>query len=207
MPMKTLLKIQTSLSGSKGDSSQLADHVVDRWLQQNPGGRVIVRDLSTQPVPHLTAERFAAFASKADTRTPEQQSVLDYSDALIAELESADLIVLAVPMHNFSVPSTLRAYFDHIARAGVTFKYTSDGPQGLLLDKKAHIVITRGGIIAEAADTQTAYLKQFLAFLGVSDVQVTHAEGLAYGDEARERSLNIARHTLEKTNGATALAA
>jgi FMN-dependent NADH-azoreductase len=207
MPMKTILKIQTSLSGSKGDSSQLADRVVDRWLQQNPGGRVLARDLATQPVPHLTAERFAAFASQAENRTSEQQSVLDYSDALITELKDADLIVLAVPMHNFSVPSTLRSYFDHIARAGITFKYTAEGPKGLLLDKKAHVIVTRGGIYPEATDTQTAYLKQFLAFLGITDVQVTHAEGLAYGEEARGKSLTTATHSIAKADVASAMAA
>ena len=194
--MKTLLKVQASLFGPNSQSSQLADSFIANWLVKNPGGQVVTRDLSANPVPHLTAERFAAFASKAEDRTTDQQAVLNYSDELIAELKSADTIVLAVPMYNFSVPSTLRAYFDHVARSGVTFRYTATGPQGLLQGKQAYVFVTRGGFYPEASDTQTPYLRQFLGFIGVTDAQFIYAEGLAINEETREKSLNIARQAI-----------
>ncbi|HEY4368281.1 MAG TPA: FMN-dependent NADH-azoreductase [Steroidobacteraceae bacterium] len=202
--MTTLLKIQTSLSGSTGQSSQLADRFAQQWLASNPGGRIVTRDLTADAVPHLTAERFQSFLAKPEARTPQQQEIADYSDALIAELKAADVIVFAVPMYNFSVPSTLRAYFDHIARIGVTFQYTAEGPRGLVQGKKVYVFITRGGVYPEAADTQTPYLRQFLGFIGMTDVQFIHAEGLSTGDEPREKSLAAARHTIAKLQPAPA---
>lgn len=187
--MNTLLQINASLAGANGQSSRLAQHFVADWQAQHPEGRVITRDLASEPVPHLTAERFQAFLSQPDARTEEQRAVNAYSDALIEEIKGADTLVFAVPMYNFSIPSTLRAYFDHIARAGVTFRYTATGPEGLLKGKKAYVFITRGGFYADAADTQTPYLKQFLGFIGITDVSFIFAEGLAMGDDAREKSL------------------
>lgn len=187
--MSTLLQINTSLAGAHGQSSRLAQRFVADWQAKHPEGRVITRDLASEPVPHLTAERFQAFLSQPDARTEEQRAVSQYSDALIEEIKNADTIVFAVPMYNFSVPSTLRAYFDHIARAGVTFRYTANGPEGLLKGKKAYVFITRGGFYADAADTQTPYLKQFLGFIGITDVNFVFAEGLGLGDDAREKSL------------------
>ena len=154
--MSTLLYVQSSLYGAQGASSQLAERFVAQWLSSNPDGRVIRRDLAADPVPHLTAERFQAFNTAPEARTPDQQAVVAYSDALIDELRSADAIVLGVPMYNFSVPSTLRTYFDHIARAGVTFRYTSAGPEGLLAGRRAYVFVTRGGVYGAAADTQVA---------------------------------------------------
>jgi FMN-dependent NADH-azoreductase len=194
--MKTLLKVQASLFGAASQSSQLADGFIASWLVKNPGGRVVTRDLAANPVPHLTVERFVAFASKAEDRTIEQQAVLNYSDELIAELQDADTIVFTVPMYNFSVPSTLRAYFDHIARAGVTFRYTATGPQGLVQGKNAFVFVTRGGFYPEANDTQTPYLRQFLGFIGISDVQFIYAEGLAISEESREKGLSTAREAI-----------
>jgi FMN-dependent NADH-azoreductase len=186
--MKTLLYVRTSLYGERGASSQLAERFVADWQARNPGGRVITRDLAADPAPHLTAERFQAFSTAIESRTAEQQAVVAYSDALIDELRSADTIVLAVPMYNFSVPSTLRAYFDHIARAGVTFRYTSAGPQGLLEGRRVYVFATRGGVYAGATDTQTPYLRQFLGFLGL-EPEFVHAQGLGLGEDARRRSL------------------
>jgi FMN-dependent NADH-azoreductase len=193
--MKTLLSIRTSLYGADGTSSRLAERFITEWLQRHPGGRVITRDLAAQPVPHLTAEEFRAFGAQPEARTPQQRAAVAYSDVLIDELASADTVVLAVPMYNFSVPSTLRAYFDHVARAGVTFRYTSAGPEGLLKGRQAYVFITRGGIYPEAADTQTPYLRQFLGFIGL-DALFIHAEGLAMGETSRERSLVAAHHAI-----------
>ena len=132
---KTLLQINASLFSDAGQSTQLADAFVAAWQAANPGGTVVKRDLAREPVPHLTAERFQAFLAKPEERTAEQKAVHDYSIALIDELKRADVIVFGVPMYNFSVPSTLKAYFDHIARAGITFRHTEKGAEGLLSGK------------------------------------------------------------------------
>src|SRR5438128_1037809 len=129
--MKTLLQIRSSIFSEGGQSSLLAERFVANWRGRNPGGQVLVRDLALHPVPHLDAARFGAFLAKPDARTPEQQAVAAYSDALIDELKQADVVVLGLPMYNFGIPSTLKAYFDHIARGGVTFSYTDKGPIGL----------------------------------------------------------------------------
>ena len=194
--MTTLLKIQSSLSGDDSQSSRLAARYAAAWLERHPQGRVIDRDLARQPVPHLTAERFAAFVASPEERSLEQRRVVDESDALIGELQAADVVVLAVPMHNFSVPSTLRAYFDHVARAGVTFRYSASGPQGLLAGKRAVVIVTRGGYYPDGTDLQVPYVRQFLGFLGITDVEVVVAEGLAISAEARDAGLGQAREAI-----------
>ena len=194
-PTKKLLKIQTSLFQNDGQSSLLTSEFAENWLAANPGGEIILRDLARNPVPHLDPERFQAFTSDPAARTPAQQAVVDFSDSLIEEIRSADVLVLGVPMYNFSVPSSLHAYFDHVARAGVTFEYTAEGPRGLLTGKKAYVVITRGGFYGED-HAQTNFIRQFLGFIGIHDVEFVHAEGLAVGDEARELALKSARKQL-----------
>jgi FMN-dependent NADH-azoreductase len=201
--MKTLLQLNTSLYSSGGQSTRLANEFVARWREGNPSSTVIVRDLALEPVPHLTAERFQAFLSKPSERTPEQQSVVAYSDALIDELKRADVIVLGLPMYNFDVPSALKAYFDHIARAGVTFRYSEKGPVGLLPGKKAYVFATRGGIHAGTpGDTQTGHVRNFLGLLGITDVEFVYAEGLAISDATREAALGQARQSIERLNPA-----
>jgi FMN-dependent NADH-azoreductase len=195
--MKTLLLLHTSLQGPASLSSSLASDYVTRWQAGNPRGRVISRDLAADAVPHLTAERFAAFTTAADERDSEQQAVVAVSDELIAELQAADEIVIALPMHNFGIPSTLKAYIDHIARAGMTFRYTADGPVGLLTDKRAIIFATRGGKYrGTPLDTQTGYMRNLLAFLGIEDTQFIYAEGTAMGDESRKTAIRSARQQL-----------
>jgi FMN-dependent NADH-azoreductase len=189
--MKTLLEIRSSIYSDAGQSSRLADRFIARWRAANQGGKVIVRDLALEPVPHIDADRFGAFVATPGQRTPEQQAIVAYSDALIAELRSADAVVLAIPMYNFGIPSTLKAYFDHIARAGVTFRYTENGPVGLLTGKKAYVFATRGGLYAGTPrDSQTPYLRSFLGFIGIDDVQFVYAEGLAISAASRERALS-----------------
>lgn len=197
--MNTLLQLNASLFAREGQSSLLADRFVAAWLRRHPDGRLRVRDLAAEPVPHLDGKRFAAFLAKPGERTPAQQAVVDYSDALIDELRAADVIVLGLPLYNFGIPSTLKAYFDHIARAGVTFKYTAYGPEGLLHGKKAYVLATRGGHYAGTPlDTQTGFVRNFLAFIGISDVEFVYAEGLALGDEPRESALAKAREQVER---------
>jgi FMN-dependent NADH-azoreductase len=195
--MKTLLQIHTSMFSAGGQSSQLAQQFVDEWRTANPGSQVITRDIGAVPVPHLTAERFQAFLAKPEARTEEQQAVAAFSDALIEELRRADVIVLGLPMYNFGVPSTLKAYFDHVGRAGVTFKYTEKGPQGLITGKKAYVFAARGGLYqGTPLDTQTAYVRDFLRFIGIDDVEFVYAEGLAMGDAPKAKALAQAGATI-----------
>jgi FMN-dependent NADH-azoreductase len=203
--MKTLLQLTSSLFSANGQSSKLAEEFVACWRAGNPGGRVLVRDLAGEPVPHLDAARFGAFLAKPGARTPEQQAVIDYSDALIDELRRADVIVIGLPMYNFGVPSTLKAYFDHIARAGVTFRYTDKGAVGLLDGKKAYVFATRGGKYA-GNESQTAFVRQFLAFIGIDDVEFIYAEGLALGESSTRSAIEAARAAIERTIDADSLA-
>lgn len=196
--MKTLLQLNTSIHSNAGESSRLADQLVAAWRAGNRDAKVISRDLAREPVPHLTAERFQAFLSKAEERTPEQQAVVAYSDRLIAELKRADVIVLGLPMYNFGVPSMLKAYFDHIARAGVTFQYTEKGAVGLLTGKTVYVVAARGGIYAGTPmDTQTSYVRTFLGFLGITDVEFVYAEGLAISESSKQAALGRAKTFIE----------
>jgi len=197
--MTNILQINSSLHGDDAQSSRLASEFVaalsgsrDRQGSTSPtGNRLVVRDLSSAPVPHLTAERLSALSTAAAERTLDQQRIVSESDELIDELKRADVIVIGLPMYNFGVPSTLKAYFDHVARAGVTFRYTAEGPVGLLTGKKAFVFATRGGRYAgTTADLQTAYVRQFLGFVGIRDVEFVYAEGLALG--ADERSSAVA---------------
>ena len=197
--MKTLLQIQASIFEAGGQSSQLAKRFADEWLAGNPGGRVIQRDISREPIPHLTAERFQAFLAKPAERTPEQQAVAGFSDALIDELRQADVIALGLPMYNFGLPSSLKAYFDHIARAGVTFRYTERGAEGLITGKKAYVFATRGGLYAGTpSDTQTPYVRDFLKLIGIDDVEFVYAEGLAMGDATKEKALLEANRAIAR---------
>lgn len=200
--METLLQINASLFSNHGQSSRLADEFVAARQAKHPGSRVLRRDLSQEPVPHLDGARFMSFLAKPDERNAEQQAVVDYSVALIEELKGADVIVLGLPMYNFGIPSTLKAYFDHIARAGVTFKYTDSGPVGLLSDKKAYIFAARGGRYAGTPrDTQTGYLRDFLHLIGIDDVEFVYAEGLNLGEEAKASALADARQQSARLNG------
>ncbi len=197
--MKKLLQIRSSLFGGNGNSSVLADRFVEKWLANNPGAELIVRDLASEPVPHLDAERVGALFSQPDGRTAAQQAVLDYSDGLIEELRQADAIVLGVPMYNFGVPSVLKAYFDHVARAGVTFRYTENGPQGLLEDRPVYVVAARGGLYqGTPADSQSPFLTTFLNFLGLRNVQFVYAEGLNISEDSKETSLAQANEHIER---------
>lgn len=196
--MATLLKIQSSIFQGEGKSSALAEEYTQRWLAQHPGGRVVTRDLTAEPVPHLDLARFQAFLTPEGERSADQQAVVDYSDALIRELLEADTVVLTVPMYNFSVPSTLRAYFDHIARAGITFRYTAEGPEGLVKGKQAVVIATRGGYHGGAEHTQTAFVREFLAFIGITDIDLVLAEGFAISEEAGAAALDAAREQIRE---------
>jgi FMN-dependent NADH-azoreductase len=209
--MKMLLQIRSSIFSDNGQSSQLANRFVEQWRNANPRGKVVVRDLAAAPIPHLDAARFGAFLSKPEARTAEQAAVIGYSDALIRELKDADVVVLGLPMYNFGIPSTLKAYFDHIARAGVTFRYSEKGPVGLLTGKQLLVFAARGGLYAGTPkDTQTSYVRDFFGFLGMTDIEFIYAEGLAISAESKDASLSKAHAQIDSHRdrlGAPAFAA
>ena len=195
--MTTLLQLKTSLFADQGQSSQLSNAFVAAWRASHPDDAVTVRDLARDPVPHLDADRFLAFAAAPDARNESQQAAVAYSDALIAELQSADVIVLGLPMYNLGIPSVLKAWIDQVMRAGITFRYTETGPQGLLSGKKAYIFATRGGKYAGTPhDTQTDYIRSFFGFIGIADVEFVYAEGLNMGEESKAAGLAGANNEL-----------
>jgi len=196
--MKTLLKLTTSIFGENGASTRLADAFAERWLDGHPGAILIERDLAIDPVPHLTGEAFAGFTAQAGGLNVKQRAAVETSDALISELKRADVIVLGLPMYNFGIPSTLKAYFDYVGRAELTFRYTEKGPEGLLKGKKAYVFATRGGIYSgPSSETETTYVRQFLSFLGIEDIEFVYAEGLAIGDAPRTAALESAEQAIE----------
>jgi FMN-dependent NADH-azoreductase len=196
--MKNILIITASIFGQDGQSSRLVNQTLEQLRQAYGDIQTTYRDLSAEPVPHLDAERFSAFLTNADDRNGSQQDIVDYSDSLISELVDADVIVMGVPMYNFGVPSVLKAYFDHIARAGITFRYTANGPVGLLEDRPVYILAARGGLYAGTAnDSQTPFIRSFLGFIGLKNLHFVYAEGLNMGDNQKESSLEEAGRAIE----------
>lgn len=192
--MTTLLQLNNSLSGDSGKSSQLADSFVAQWRARDPQVEVIRRDLAEAPVPHLTMDAFTAAGTPAEKRTPAQAREAQLADILIDELTVADILVIGLPVYNFNVPSTLKAWFDRVARAGTTFRYTSSGPEGLMIGKKAYVFATSGGQYAGTPlDFQAPYITHFLGFLGIKEVSFTYAEGLAGAGEATDQALTAAK--------------
>lgn len=177
--MANLLYLRGSLFGDNGNSSQLASAFIQRWQSAHPDGTVTLRDLTRQPLPHLDAERVSAFFTPAADRNAAQQAVIAESDTLINELRQADQIVIGLPMYNFGIPSQLKAWIDHVARAGETFRYTENGPVGLLDNTPVTVLAARGGQYANTGnDHQVPYLRQFLGFIGLTNVRFVFAEGM-----------------------------
>lgn len=194
-----ILQINSSARAEGSHSTRLANALVERLSAAQPQATVTVRDLGRTPHPMLDGATLQALFTPAEQRTPEQAARVALNDALIAELQAADVLVLGVPMYNFSVPAQLKNWIDAITRAGVTFSYTEQGPKGLLEGKKAFVVQTRGGIHRNSpTDSLTPYLKTFLGFLGMTDVQFVYAEGLAMGPDAEQNALASAQQQIEE---------
>jgi FMN-dependent NADH-azoreductase len=195
--MNTLLIVNSS-PRKNSVSRRLARHVAEEWRAHNLEGRVIERDLVAEPLPFLTESWIQASATPAAQRTPEQQQALALSDALIEELVAADVIVLGVPMHNFSIPASLKAWIDLITRAGETFTYSDKGPKGLVPEgKQVLAIVSRGGSYGEgtpafAADFQIPYLRHMLGFIGLKSVTVIEADKQAFGPDVAEQSVDDA---------------
>jgi FMN-dependent NADH-azoreductase len=193
-----ILQIHSSARADQSHSSRLAQATVERLLAAHPDARVTVRDLGKQPHPVLDEFALQAIFTPAENRTPQQQARVALDDALIAEIQAADVVVLGVPMYNFSIPAQLKHWIDAISRAGATFRYTANGPEGLLTGKRAIVVQTRGGIHRNMpSDSLTPYLQTFLGFVGITDVQFVFAEGLAMGEDAERAGLAEAFRQIE----------
>lgn len=177
--MKNVLLINSSLNGEQGNSHQLSEQFIAE-LTQKTEISVTHRDLAASPLTHLTQAEMGAWMTSPSERSDEQNALATISDELVSELQNNELIVLGVPMYNFGIPSTLKAWIDRVARAGITFKYTETGPVGLVENTKVVILAARGGMyLGTDMDTQTKYLKDFFAFLGITDVDFIYAEGLS----------------------------
>ena len=184
-----ILQINASARREGANSTRVATTITARLQAANPGAKVTLRDLAVTPHPVLDEAALGALFTSADQRSSEQAARVALDDALIAEIQAHDTIVLGVPMYNFGVPVQLKSWIDAIARAGVTFRYTAAGPEGLLKGKKVYVALARGGLYRDTAnDSQVPYLKSVLGFLGLSDVSFIYAEGLAMGAEAAEKA-------------------
>ena len=188
-----ILQIHSSARAAGSHSSRLATRIVERLRTATPDARVTLRDLGKAPHPALDDAALQALFTPQGQRTPEQAARVALDDVLIAEIQAADVVVLGVPMYNFGVPAQLKNWIDAIARAGVTFRYTDRGPEGLLTGKKVYLALTRGGKYRDTpADTQVPYLQAVLGFLGMTQLQLVYAEGLALGPEAEQQSIAAA---------------
>ena len=188
-----ILQVNSSARREGSHSTRLADRIVAKLRAVDPEATLVVRDLTATPHPVLDEAALGALFTPAAQRTVEQRTRVDLDDALIAEVQAADVVVLGVPMYNFGVPAQLKNWIDAIARAGVTFRYTQNGPEGLLAGKKVYVALARGGRYRNSpADTQVPYLRTVLGFLGMTDIAFVYAEGLAMGADAERDALAAA---------------
>ena len=182
--MSKVLVLKSSILANYSQSNVLADYFVEQWRQQHNDDQIQVRDLAADPIPVLDGELVGALRPSDAPLTPRQQDALDLSNTLIEELKASDVIVIAAPMYNFNISTQLKNYFDLVARAGVTFRYTEAGPEGLLKGKKVYVLTSRGGIHKDTdTDLVTPYLRVFLGFIGLTDVEFVFEEGIAYGPD------------------------
>jgi len=189
--MNTALVVTSSANGEASVSGRLATALIDQLRAADPALHVIQRDVGAEPLPHLTAGTVAAI--KGEPATEAELEARALSDALVAELAAADILVIASPMYNFGMSSTLKAWFDHVLRAGLTFRYTADGPEGLMKGKRAVVIESRAGFYSEGAgaamDGQEPHIRILLGFMGIEDVTFVRAEKLAFGPEAAEAAI------------------
>lgn len=195
--MSNVLVLKSSILADYSQSNQLADHFAAEWKAAHPNDTLTVRDLAANPIPVLDGELVGALRPSDAPLTPRQQEALSLSNTLIAELQAHDVIVITAPMYNFNIPTQLKNYFDLIARAGVTFRYTEQGPEGLVKGKRAIVLTSRGGIHkGTPTDLLEPYLRLFLGFIGVTDVEFVFAEGIAYGPDVAQKAAADAKAQL-----------
>ncbi|MBC9251529.1 FMN-dependent NADH-azoreductase [Pseudomonas alcaligenes] len=197
--MSQVLVIESSARTEGSVSRQLTADFIGQWQAANPQDQIKIRDLAVEQVPHLDIDLLSGWMKPVEQQNATEKAAAARSNLLTDELVAADVLVLAAPMYNFAIPSTLKSWLDHVLRAGVTFKYTETGPQGLLTGKRAFVLTARGGVYSGSAlDHQEPYLRQALAFVGIHDVTFIHAEGLNMGAEFQEKGLAKAREQLAK---------
>jgi len=193
-----ILQINSSAKSTGSESTRLANRITARLVAQNPGAKVAVRDLAASAHPMQDEATLQAIFTPKDNRTPEQAARVAMDDALIEEVQNADILVLGVPMYNFGVPAQFKNWIDAVARAGVTFKYSENGPVGLVSGKRVFVATTRGGRHkGTPKDIVASYLNTVLGFLGMSDVKMIFAEGLSLGAEVANQSLSEAQQEIE----------
>ena len=193
-----ILQINASARGDAANSTRIANNVVERLVSANPGAAVTVRDLARTPHPTLDEVALGALFTPAEQRSAEQAARVALDDALIQEVQAHDTLVIGVPMYNFGVPAQLKNWIDAIARAGVTFRYTEAGPEGLLGGRRVFLALARGGRYRDTpADTQVPYLRTVLGFLGLTDLRYIYAEGFAMGPEAAAQAMEQAAADLD----------
>lgn len=190
--MTRFLVIDSAATGDASVSRRLTAELAERLMQRDPAAHIVRRDIGTDTIPHLTAETVGAIRGAADTDAA--RATLALSDALIAELQVADVLVIGAPMYNFGMASTLKTWFDHVVRAGVTFRYTLEGvAQGLVEGKKAIVIETRAGFYSEgpaaAMDSQEPHIRTLLGFIGIDDVTFVRAERLAFGPDTASAAI------------------
>ena len=192
-----ILQINASARAESGNSTRLANAITAHLKSRHPEAEVEVRDLAKNPLPFLDEAGVTAVFTPADQRTPEQVARIALDEAMIARVQAADVLVLGVPMYNFGVSVQLKSFIDSIARAGVTFRYTEAGPEGLIKGKRVYVACARGGVYRDTpADSQTPYLRQVLGFLGMTDVEFIYAEGMNLGAESAEKAFAAAEEAI-----------
>jgi FMN-dependent NADH-azoreductase len=181
--LKSILFIQSSPRGLQSYSYKVAKFIVDSFKAKNPDSKLVRRNLDEEPPPHVDSAFVGGLFVRPEQRTPQQANALALSDALIDELIAADTIVIAIAVHNFGIPSTLKAWIDHVVRAGRTFAFSQNGPQGLVKDRRAILVLASGGVYsdgpAKSFDFHEPYLRAILGFIGIVNVEVVRVEGVA----------------------------
>lgn len=194
-----ILQINSSARPGASQSTRLANRIVERVRAAAPASTLTVRDLGRDPHPVLDEAALGALFTPAAGRTAEQAARVALDDALIAQVQAADVVVIGAPMYNFGVPVQLKNWIDAISRAGVTFRYTEKGPEGLLKGKKVYVALARGGLYRNTpADTQVPYLRTVFTFLGLDDVQFVYAEGLAMGEDAERSGIASAHEQIDQ---------
>ncbi|MEY4591308.1 MAG: hypothetical protein RIR18_203 [Pseudomonadota bacterium] len=184
-----ILQINSSARSNGSNSTRLADAITTRLREISPAATITVRDLAKNAHPVLDEATLMALFTPVDLRSSEQKERVAQDEVLIAEVLSADVLVLGVPMYNFGISVQLKTWIDALAKPGVTFRYTEQGPKGLIAGKKVYVALARGGLFRDtAADLQVPFLKNVLGFLGMTDVEFVFAEGLSMGPEAVDRA-------------------
>ena len=192
-----ILHITSSVRGNDSESTRVTKLIVDKLVSANPDAKLVRRDFGAEPHPLLDGAAVGALFTPAEQRSNEQAARVALDDALIAEAQAADVIVIGAPMYNFGMPAQLKNWFDAIARSGVTFRYTETGPEGLLTNKKVYVATARGGVYPVEADPQVPHIRMLLNFLGMTDHTFIYSSGLNMGPDAAAKGQQAANEAVE----------